>query len=138
MKRFLKLIAIAVTAMAMFAVIPLSACGNGAGASEAQKYRVSFSAGVVGDDAVTGMPSAVEVENGGTAQRPEEIPSRDGFTFKNWYTEASGGSVFDFANTAITKIPPFMRSGNTLRKRRRILRMKTKTMCSASHAWGTA
>ncbi len=102
MKRFLKLIAIAV-AMAMFAVIPLSACGNGGGASEAQKYRVSFSAGVVGDDAVTGMPSAVEVENGGTAQRPEEIPSRDGFTFKNWYTEASGGSVFDFENTAITK-----------------------------------
>ena len=33
---------------------------------------------------------------GQKAERPEQDPTRAGYTFDNWYTEAAGGSVFDF------------------------------------------
>ena len=33
---------------------------------------------------------------GQKAKRPEQDPTRAGYTFDNWYTEVAGGSVFDF------------------------------------------
>jgi len=34
----------------------------------------------------------------GTATRPSQDPTRSGYIFTNWYTAATGGAVFNFAN----------------------------------------
>lgn len=47
-----------------------------------------------------GTYDTVTVEHGKTVIRPTN-PTRSGYTFSGWYTEASGGSKFDFS-TAIT------------------------------------
>ena len=40
---------------------------------------------------------------GGYASKPTPDPTKTGHTFTNWYTAESGGTVFNFTNTAITQ-----------------------------------
>lgn len=42
------------------------------------------------------------IEYNTCASRPTEDPTKDGHTFKDWYTEAEGGELFDFENTQLT------------------------------------
>jgi len=43
------------------------------------------------------------IPNNGTAARPSADPTRVGYDFVDWYTSATGGVPFDFANTPITE-----------------------------------
>ena len=48
-----------------------------------------------------GVYETVEVNDGDTADRPDN-PSRSGYSFRGWYTAATGGNRFDF-DTEITQ-----------------------------------
>lgn len=61
-------------------------------------YQVTFDANGGTIEGQSGM--AVSVESGKTVEKPAD-PTREGYTFKGWFTAAEGGSAFDFA-TAIT------------------------------------
>lgn len=89
-------------ALILLVTLPLSACA-GKGEEGAAVHTVTFSAGVVGEDTVTGMPAPIEAEDGQKVSRPAEEPEREGFTFKDWYTAPSGGELFDFDGTPVTE-----------------------------------
>ena len=42
------------------------------------------------------------IEYGGKATRPSTDPTKEGYTFDNWYTTSNYNTVFDFTNTTIT------------------------------------
>ncbi|MCH5163154.1 MAG: InlB B-repeat-containing protein [Clostridiales bacterium] len=62
---------------------------------EAETCDVTFDYGYDVD------PTVVKVIKGDKAQPLSPDPTRDGYTFDNWYTAKDGGSVFDFDGTAI-------------------------------------
>ena len=51
----------------------------------------------------TPVPANQIIRRMGAATRPETDPVRPGYVFVNWYTHATGGTVFNFATTAITQ-----------------------------------
>ena len=57
-------------------------------------YTVTFNS-----DGGSSVPTQT-VSSGGTAAQPAN-PTRSGYTFDNWYTEATGGSVYNF-NSPVT------------------------------------
>ena len=81
MKKRLKVLALCLS-LAIFAALPLSACsqssGDTDGPNDTVHYTVTFSAGDVGDDEVTGMPAAASVQSGQKVARPAAEPSREG------------------------------------------------------------
>ena len=105
MKKRLKVLALCLS-LAIFAALPLSACsqssGDTDGPNDTVHYTVTFSAGDVGNDEVTGMPAAASVQSGQKVARPAAEPSREGYAFDDWYTAAAGGEAFDF-DSAITQ-----------------------------------
>ena len=62
-------------ALILLVTLPLSACA-GKGEEGAAVHTVTFSAGVVGEDTVTGMPAPIEEEDGQKVSRPAEEPER--------------------------------------------------------------
>ena len=63
----------------------------------AAAYTVTFNA-----NGGTGAPAKVTVAGGKAVARPKAVPKRTGYTFKNWYTAAVGGAVYNF-NSPVTK-----------------------------------
>lgn len=59
------------------------------------RYDVSFNLNY--DDAPTA--TVQKVENGKTATEPDPAPTREGYVFKGWYTEATGGDKYDFSQS---------------------------------------
>ena len=62
-------------------------------------YTVSFDLNHV--EAIQLPPESQKVEEGKTAEMPTPDPVLAGYVFEGWYTEAEGGKLFDFTNTAI-------------------------------------
>jgi uncharacterized repeat protein (TIGR02543 family) len=62
-------------------------------------YSLSFNAnlGTYTSDAVSNMPQTVGVAYNSTATYPT-VPSRPGFTFEGWYTDAAASTPFCFVN----------------------------------------
>ena len=86
--------ALAVAVMAIAVAIPITACAI---TPPPQSFAVTFS--LMGGNGVT-IPAQI-VESGSTATRPTDNPTRTGFTFQDWFTSATGGTVFNF-QTPIT------------------------------------
>ena len=63
------------------------------------RVNVTYSANGINP---TNMPSNTTVGYGDRISRPSNNPTAIGYTFDNWYTAASGGSVFDFNNPITT------------------------------------
>ncbi len=53
------------------------------------------------EDQVTEIASQA-LKSGGYAAEPAEVPAREHYTFKGWYTTPKGDTKFDFAGTPIT------------------------------------
>ncbi len=68
----------------------LVACGG------TKTYTVTYYAGDVGTDVVTGMPEVEKVEKGKTATEPA-APSRSGYDFEGWFTASEGGGEYLFS-----------------------------------------
>lgn len=64
------------------------------------RYAVTFNAGA---DDVTGMPAMQLVFRGGKVTEPT-APSREGYTFTGWYTDASCTTLYDFARNVSAKL----------------------------------
>lgn len=53
--------------------------------------------GNAGDDTVTNLPETqAEIEYADVLSEPIEIPVRDGYTFKGWYTDAECTVAYNF------------------------------------------
>jgi len=83
-----------VAVMVIAVVIPISACSI---PTPPQQFAVTFN--LMGGNGVT-IPSQI-VGSGSTAERPNDDPTRTGFTFQGWFTASSGGAEFNFNSPII-------------------------------------
>lgn len=81
--------------VAMCLIMPIAFVLTACGEKETPSYAVTFE--THGGESITSQL----VTKGEKATRPTEIPTKENYTFINWFDAETGGEVFDF-DTAIT------------------------------------
>lgn len=102
-----KIILVVLSAVMALSITGMSACGDG------KEYSVTFDKNCYAEVIV---PSGLTVKGGGKITEPE-TPSREGYSFTGWYSDASLTEKWDFMKDAVKKetvlYAGWMRSGVT-------------------------